>query len=319
MIAPVATAPGERPEIGRLRRMMLIRAFESALASRRDHGFQLLSTGQEATAVGVCASLEANDQLLTGGRSIGPALARGVEPGRLMAELLGKASGTNRGKGGRGHLADPDAGFFGAHAVVAGNISVAAGVALAKKFDGAGEIVVIFFGDGAAGAGALHETLNIAAIWRLPLLFVCDNNQLSVATARADVLAPARLSDLGTSFGITSQTIDGTDVEGVAAASRAAIDAIRSGDGPMFLECVSYRFGKHSTTARELRTDTELRYARTHCPIERQFALLAATGLLAGGARDSLERDVAEAVAAALAFADASPYPDPCEVLTDVG
>jgi TPP-dependent pyruvate/acetoin dehydrogenase alpha subunit len=298
---------------------MLIRAFEGALASRRDHGFQLLSTGQEATSVGVCASLEANDQLLSGGRSIGPALARGVEPGRLMAELLGKSSGTNRGKGGRGHLADPDVGFFGAHAVVGGNISIAAGVALAKKFDGSHDIVVIFFGDGAAGAGALHETLNIAAIWKLPLLFVCDNNQLSVSTARADVLAPARLSDLGAAFGLGSQTIDGTDVERVAAVSSAAVGAIRRGGGPMFLECISYRLEKHSTTARELRTAVELREARTHCPIERQFASLAAAGILAQAARESLEREVAASVAAALAFADAAPYPDPGEVLTDVG
>jgi TPP-dependent pyruvate/acetoin dehydrogenase alpha subunit len=318
MIAPVARAVDERPEIGRLRRMMLIRAFEAALASRRDHGFQLLSTGQEGTAVGVCASLEANDQLLSGGRSIGPALARGVEPGRLMAELLGKASGTNRGKGGRGHVADPDAGFFGAHAVVGGNISIAAGVALAKKFDRAGEIVVVFFGDGATGAGALHETLNMAAIWKLPMLFVCDNNQLSVSTARADVLAPARLSDLGSAFGLASQTVDGTDVERVAATSSAAIRAIRNGAGPMFLECISYRFEKHSTTARELRSNGELRDARTHCPIERQFASLAAAGILGEGGRESLEREVAAAVSAALAFADASPYPEPGEVLTDV-
>ena len=118
---------------------MLIRAFEEALASRKDHGFQLLSSGEEAVAVGLCSAFNDDDQLLTGGRSIGPALARGLEPNRVMAELLGKSSGTNRGKGGRGHLADPSAGFFGAHAVVGGNISIAAGVALSKQMPPATE------------------------------------------------------------------------------------------------------------------------------------------------------------------------------------
>src|SRR5262245_2758269 len=144
-----------------LRRMLLIRAFETALASRADHGFQLLSSGEEAVAVGLSAALTGKDQLLTGGRSIGPALARGAEPGAVMAELLGKVAGLNGGRGGRGHMADPASGFFGSHAVVGGNISIAAGVALAKQLAGGG-IVAVMFGDGACGAGGLHETLNIS-------------------------------------------------------------------------------------------------------------------------------------------------------------
>ena len=169
--------------------MMLIRAFEQALARRNDHGFQLLSSGEEAVAVGLCSALTGSDQLLTGGRSIGPALARGLAPDRVMAELLGRSSGTNRGKGGRGHLADPKAGFFGAHAVVGGNISVAVGVALSMQMSGSDGIVAILFGDGASGVGALHESLNIAAIWNLPVLFVCNNNQFSVSTPRSAALA----------------------------------------------------------------------------------------------------------------------------------
>ena len=165
--------------------MMLIRAFEQALARRGDHGFQLLSSGEEAVAVGLCSALTNRDQLLTGGRSIGPALARGLAPDRVMAELPGRSSGTNRGKGGRGHLANPKAGFFGAHAVVGGNISIAVGVALSMQMSGSDGIVAIMFGDGAAGVGALHELLNIAAIWNLPVLFVCNNNQFSVSTPRA--------------------------------------------------------------------------------------------------------------------------------------
>jgi TPP-dependent pyruvate/acetoin dehydrogenase alpha subunit len=192
-----------------LRSMMLIRAFEETLAKRPDHGFQLLSSGEEAVAVGLCAALGPHDQLLSGGRSIGPALARGCDPSRVMAELLGRATGTNRGKGGRGHLADPASGFFGSHAVVGGNINVAAGVALSMQLARTSGIVAILFGDGAFGAGALHESLNIAASWKLPLLFICNNNQLSVSTPRATALAPRNLSDIGLAFGIPAKTTDG--------------------------------------------------------------------------------------------------------------
>jgi TPP-dependent pyruvate/acetoin dehydrogenase alpha subunit len=307
----------DRP-LENLRMMLLIRVFEEALAKRRDHGFQLLSTGEEAVAVGLCSALQAKDQLLTGGRSIGPALARGVDPGRVMAELLGKATGTNRGKGGRGHLADPAAGFFGAHAVVAGNISIAAGVALAKKMDGDGGFVAVLFGDGASGAGALHETLNLAAIWKLPLLFVCNNNQLSVSTLRADVLAPKKLSDLGVSFGLPSRTVDGMDVAAVAAAAKEAAQALRKGDGPVFLECVSLRFAAHSTTARETRSPALLAEIKTQCPIRREMARLQTAGLIDLEREEALKQEVEMRIVEALAFADASPYPDLAQVLTHV-
>ena len=317
----MTSIPGamEDPSIKTLRMMMMIRAFETALAKRRDHGFQLLSTGEEAVAVGLCSALGEKDLLLTGGRSIGPALARGVDPRRLAAELLGKATGTNRGKGGRGHLADSDSGFFGAHAVVGGNISIAAGVALAKKLEGKGGFVAVLFGDGACGAGSLHETLNMAAIWKLPLLFVCNNNQLSVSASRADVLAPKKLSDLGTSFGLPSQTVDGMDVETVAEAATAAAQTLREGGGPVFLECLSQRFSSHSTTARETRGPAELARIKTDCPIRRQIARLLTAGAMDAHAEEALEKQAQTRVSEAFAFADASPYPHPADVLTDVG
>jgi TPP-dependent pyruvate/acetoin dehydrogenase alpha subunit len=301
-----------------LQMMMLIRAFEEALASRKDHGFQLLSSGEEAVAVGLCSALTDKDQLLTGGRSIGPALARGVDPSRLMAELLGKASGTNRGKGGRGHLADPKTGFFGAHAVVGGNISIAAGVALSMQFLGSGGIVAVQFGDGAFGAGALHETLNIAATWKLPLLFVCNNNQLSVSTTRSTSLAPEKLSDVGLAFGLPSQTVDGMDVEVVTNAAHEAIEKIRAGNGPAFMECISYRFASHSTTARETRGRAELAAIREKCPIRRYAGVLKAAGILNADMESKLDHEVAEKVAMALTFADSSVFPGTAEVLTDV-
>ena len=257
-----------------LRRMMLIRAFETALAKRPDHGFQLLSSGEEAVAVGLSAALTGKDQLLTGGRSIGPALARGAEPGAVMAELLGRVAWLNRGRGGRGHMADPESGFFGSHAVVGGNISIAAGVALAKQMAGDGGIVAVLFGDGACGAGVLHETLNISACWRLPLLFICNNNQLSVSTARTAALAPAKLSDLGAAFGMWARIVDGLDVSSVAASATEATQHVREGRGPAFLECVSLRLLSHSTTARETRSRASLTELRTQYPIHRQVAYL---------------------------------------------
>jgi TPP-dependent pyruvate/acetoin dehydrogenase alpha subunit len=301
-----------------LRTMMLIRAFEEALASRRDHGFQLLSSGEEAVAVGLCSALGDGDQLLTGGRSIGPALARGVDPNRVLAELLGKSSGTNQGKGGRGHLADPGAGFFGAHAVVGGNISIAAGVALSMQMSGKNGIVAILFGDGAFGAGALHEVLNIAAKWKLPLLFVCNNNQLSVSTPRSAALAPRKLSDIGGTFGIPSKTVDGMDMDVVANAAREAVDWVRDRQGPAFLECISYRFASHSTTARETRSRAELEEIRARCPIVKQTAALLAAGIIDKDTEAELKREVADAVAAAAAFADAAKFPNTAEALTDV-
>jgi pyruvate dehydrogenase E1 component alpha subunit len=302
-----------------LRRMMLIRAFETSLAKRKDHGFQLLSTGEEAVAVGLCSALGDKDQLLTGGRSIGPALARGVDPSRLMAELLGKSTGTNRGKGGRGHLSDPASGFFGSHAVVAGNISVAAGVALAKKMDKAGSIVAILFGDGAAGAGALHESLNIAALWKLPLLFICNNNQFSVSVPRESALAPKKISDIGAAFGLPAQTIDGMEVEGVAAAVADAVKKLRAGSGPVFIECISQRFLAHSTTARETRDKARLDEIRKLDPIRGLAARLTEAGKLDAASDQAYEQEAQARVDAALKFADESSYPDRAEALTDVG
>jgi len=300
-----------------LRSMLLIRAFEDALIKRPDHGFQLLSSGQEAVAVGVCAALHDGDQLLSSGRSIGPALARGLDPGIVMAELLGKAAGPCGGKAGRGHLAQPSAGFFGAHAVVAGNLTIAAGVALAMQLQGPSHIVACLFGDGACGAGALHETLNIAALWKLPLLLVCDNNQYSVSTRRSEALAPARLSDLAMPFGIPSATVDGMDVTAVYDAALAFAQRARSGEGPAFLECVSYRFASHSTATRETRSAAELKAARELCPIRRFAAQLEEQGGLTAGIRETLERDVDGQITEAMRFADSAAYPLASEALVD--
>lgn len=295
-----------------LRAMTLIRAFEDHLVSLPNPGFQLLSSGEEAVAVGVCAALEPRDQLLSSGRSIGPALARGIDAGVLLAELLGKRGGSNKGKGGRGHLSQPSVGFFGAHAVVGGNLTVAAGVALAQQQLATGAVVVVMFGDGACGAGTLHETLNIAALWKLPLVLVCNNNQYSVSTRVVDGVAARALADLADPFGIPSSTVDGMDVLAVREAARTAVSRARAGDGPTFIECLSYRFHQHSTSSKESRPREEVEQWRSRCPIAR-FALHA--GLDAAAAR----QDVGAAVAEASRFAEASPFPEGVEALEDVG
>ena len=297
---------------------MLIRAFEKALMRRPDHGFQLLSSGEEAVAVGVCAALRMDDQLLSSGRSIAAALARGLDPGAVMAELIGKETGPCRGRGGRGHLAQPYKGFFGAHAVVAGNLTIAAGVALSAQMQGRGSIVACIFGDGACGSGALHETMNIAALWKLPLMFVCDNNGYSISTRQADALAPKRLADLASAFGIPARTIDGMDVVAIRETAMSFAERARSGLGPSFLECLSERFSPHSTATRETRSADEMKAALARCAIRRLRAKLEADGTLDPSSLQRLEDETEEAVTEAISFADAAPYPDARTLLNDV-
>ena len=304
--------------IENLRAMLLIRAFEDCLAARKDHGFQLLSSGEEAVSVGLASALNEHDQLLTGGRSIGPALARGVKPEHLMAALLARTGGVNRGRAGRGHFSDAEHGFFGAHAVVAGNITIAAGVALARKLDNDPGIVAILFGDGASAAGALYETLNIAALWQLPLLFVCNNNQLSVSTAREASNAAENISDIGGVFGMWTKSVDGLDLPAVSETAQQAADYVRAGNGPAFVEFSSIRLRSHSTTARETRKRDELAALRLKCPIEREIRRLQDVGELGEAQTEALRDEATQRAETAMLFADASPYPDPSEVLQHV-
>jgi pyruvate dehydrogenase E1 component alpha subunit len=302
-----------------LRSMAAIRAFEDALSRHPEAGFQLYSSGEEAVAVGVCAALRDGDLMLSSGRSIAPALARGLDPDAVMAELLGRATGPCKGKGGRGHLAQPSAGFFGAHAVVGGNLTIAAGVALAAQLAGRGGIVACIFGDGACGSGALHETLNLAALWKLPLLLVCDDNGWSISTPRSAALAPRRLADLAAPFGVRGVTVDGMDVLAVRDAARTLAADARAGAGPAFLECATERFFPHSTATRELRAPEAMARARARCPIARLRATLVAEGELDADASAAIDRDAAAVAARAIAAAEAAPRTDVAEIARDVG
>jgi len=305
-------------EVDLLRQMMLIRAFERELLRNPDHGFQLLSSGEEAVAVGVCAGLSAGDMILTSGRSIGPALARGLDPGAVLAELLGKAGGPCRGRAGRGHLSQPSAGFFGAHAVVGGNLAVAVGVALAAQMEKRGAIVACMFGDGACGAGILYEALNLASTWKLPLVFVCDNNQYSISTAASSALAMRTLSDVAAPFQIHASTVDGMDVLEVNAAMTEAAGRARSGGGPAFIECCSFRFFPHSTLTRETRGPEEIARGRAHCPIRMLEDRLRERNEVDDAILARMTGEIDDELAAASRFAEASPHPDPEEALREV-
>ncbi|MCB2060624.1 MAG: thiamine pyrophosphate-dependent dehydrogenase E1 component subunit alpha [Novosphingobium sp.] len=305
--------------IAALRTMMLIRSFEARLMARPDHGFQLYSSGEEAVAAGVASAMRPGDQLLSGGRSIGPALASGLDSGAVLAELLGKAAGPNRGRAGRGHLSCPESGFFGAHAVVAGNLTIAAGVALACKQAGEGAIALSIFGDGACGAGALHETLNVAALWKLPLVLVCGNNGLSISTPVSQGVAAEPLSRLAEPFGIPHASVDGMDVGAVMEAAGKFAAHARGGKGPALLECRAERFMSHSSATRETRSDDEIEEIRARCPIVRLSRELLRAAELDEAGFSALQRDVEAEVDRAVAFAEASPFPPVGEALSDVG
>jgi pyruvate dehydrogenase E1 component alpha subunit len=246
------------------------------------------------------------------------ALARGVPPGGLLAELIGKDGGPNKGRAGRAHVSMPSVGLYGAHGVVAGNLSVAAGVALAQQQRRTGAVTCCVFGDGACGAGALHETLNVAALWKLPLLLVCDNNGYAVSTAVRQGIAAAQLTDLAAPFGVPAVAVDGGDVDDVAAAMKEAVAAIRAGGGPRFIEMRCSRLGPHSTSTREERSGAELECLRDADPIVRHEQRLRALGWLDDAKLAQMQAGVAADIAAAEQFAADAGWPDGAEALRDV-
>jgi pyruvate dehydrogenase E1 component alpha subunit len=313
-----AIAPVDYVErLRRLKSMLLLRSFEAALQRQPKPGFQLLSRGEEAVAVGVCAALERADPLLCSGRSIATALARGMAPGPLLAELIGKDGGPNRGRAGRAHVSMPSIGFFGAHGVVGGNLSVAAGVAFAQQQLATGAVACCLFGDGACGAGALHETLNVAALWRLPLVLICNNNGYSVSTPVQQGLAPSRLTDLASPFGIPAHCIDGADVDAVVTLTAQAVAKTRAGQGPCFLELKSARLATHSNLTREERAADEMTQLRERDPLPLYERRLRDDGILDDVLWARMRSDVDEDIAAAERYAEQAPWPDPDQAALD--
>jgi acetoin:2,6-dichlorophenolindophenol oxidoreductase subunit alpha len=299
-----------------LRLMVRIRLFEEMLADLFERGQLVgvvhLSIGQEATAVGVCSALAPGDQITTTHRGHHHMLARGLEPEPMLAEILGKATGYCRGKGGSMHVACFERGVTGANGIVGGGIPMALGLAEAARTLGTGGVAVSFFGDGAANQGTFHETLNLAALWRAPTIFVCENNGYTEFTPVERVTAGPGIARRAQAYGIPGVGVDGNDVAAVYAAATEAVTRARAGDGPTLLECRTVRRRGHH--------EGEERYAGTYRdaveaedPIDRLEVALAAPDL-----RAELEAEEAELLGRALAAAQAAPEPSPEAALEDV-
>jgi pyruvate dehydrogenase E1 component alpha subunit len=316
-----STEPTSR--ISMLETMMLIRAHEERLASLATPTSPGTCTavGQEAAAVGVVRALEPRDRILTNHRSAGHLIARGADPGRIMAEVMGRSGGYCKGKSGSLHIAAKELGVVLTSTIVGGELSLAPGVALAQKMGAqqAGGITAVFFGDGAACEGIFHEAINLAVTWQLPLLFVCENNQWQAYVRRDETMPIEHVADWVRGHRIAAKTVDGNDVDAVHAAANEAVAAIRATGKPYFLELVTYRQRGHFEPDDQAYVDAdELATWKRRDPIALATERLLAEGLLGHGEVAHLQQRVDATVAAALVFAQNSPWPDARELTTDI-
>jgi acetoin:2,6-dichlorophenolindophenol oxidoreductase subunit alpha len=319
----IAPRPDECIEM--YRQMVLIRQFEElALKLRQDgliHGVVHPYSGQEAIAVGVCANLRTTDRIVSNHRGHGHCIAKGADIKRMMAELFGRRDGYCRGKGGSMHIADFDVGMLGANGIVGAGLPIAAGAAVAAQLDGTDAVSVGFFGDGATGEGPFHESLNIAALMKLPVIWICENNQYAGDTPIESGLAAHSVADLAAGYDMPGKLVDGNDVLAVYDAAREAVQRARAGTGPSLVECKTWR--RHAHAYREVappdrRPPDRKAYWEARDPIAAFESYLRQRGFLnadqVADVRLSIEHDLAEAAA----FAAASPYPSPEDALEDV-
>lgn len=303
-----------------LRKMLLIRHFEEKCAelysAQKISGFLHLYIGEEAVAVGCMEALGPDDSVVATYREHGQALARGVSAKSIMAEMYGKQEGCSGGRGGSMHLFDANTRFYGGNAIVGGGLPVAVGLALADKMLGYNRVTVCFFGDGAVAEGEFHESLNLAALWKLPVLFVCENNLYAMGTALALTESETDIHLKAASYGMKSIQVDGMDVVAVEAAAREAVAAIRDGVGPYFLECSTYRFRAHSMFDAQLYRDKEeIEQWRENGPVVRFTKWLRESGNLHESDLSTIEASIAAEIDEAVAFAEAGTW-EPPEHLT---
>ena len=301
--------------VGWLRQMLLIRRFEerSAMLYQQSKigGFCHLYSGQEAVAVGSIGVLREDDYVITAYRDHGHALARGMDPKVAMAELLGKAAGCSRGKGGSMHFFDAEKGFLGGHAIVGSHIPLAAGVGFAIKYRGEDRVCICYFGDGAMDQGSLHEAFNMASLWKLPVIYVVENNGMSMGT---HLRRHSCVLDLtvrgGTAYGMPGVAIDGNDVELMARTTREAAARARGGGGPTFIEAQTYRFRGHSMSdPAKYRTKEELEKAKERDPIIVYETILKERGWIDQAGLEELHERVKHEVEEAIEFAESAPAP----------
>jgi pyruvate dehydrogenase E1 component alpha subunit len=310
----------ERPQlIEMLRQMLLIRRFEEKAAEMYSRskiaGFLHLYIGEEAVAVGAINALNDDDQIVTHYRDHGHALARGIEPERIMAELFGKDTGVSRGKGGSMHLFDAKRSFMGGYAIVGGQLPLACGLAFANQRLRNGRIVLCIFGDGAVNEGAFHESLNLASVWKLPIIFLCENNFFGMGTDIRYVSAVIEVYKRAEAYAIPAEQVDGMDALAMYEVTQRLARHVRAGYGPAFLEAITFRFRGHSMADPELyRKKEEVQRWRGLDPITALRKQLDARGAIDDAAFEALQQDVEEVVNEAVRFAEESPKP-PAEAL----
>jgi len=306
------------------KRMELIRHFEYTVnelyARGKIFGALHLYAGEEAVAVGVCANLRPDDYAVSTHRGHGHCIAKGADVKRLMAELFGRSTGVCKGKGGSMHLADVSVGMLGASGIVGGGIPLAAGAGLSAKYRGTDQVAVGFFGDGASNQGVFHESLNLASIWDLPVIYVCENNQYAESTPVSAAMRVKNVADRAAAYAMPGKVVDGMDVIAVHEAAKQAVERARQGEGPTLIECKTYRFEGHEMgDAHDLyRSKEEVEQWKKRCPIRRLRQTLISSGGLTEREAEKMEQEVKKQIEDAVKFADESPYPDPEEALRDV-
>ena len=307
------------------RRMVRIRLFEEAAGrlseAGRVPGFIHLYVGQEAVAAGVCTALRDRDQVSSTHRGHGHLVAKGGDLSRMMAELMGKATGYCGGKGGSMHVCDLDLNMLGANGIVGGGVPIAVGAGFANQYRANGAVSVAFFGDGATNIGAFHEAANMAATLELPVLFVCENNEYGEYTPRDLTMAIADVVERAAAYGMPGTKIDGMDPVAVFDATTAAAARARQGGGPSFIECKTYRFYNHhgvQTLGMKYRSDDEVEQWQARDPIPRHEHLMLNAGAMTPDGIEAVRAEIVAEVEAAIEFAEQSPLPDPEDLLTDV-
>jgi pyruvate dehydrogenase E1 component alpha subunit len=295
------------------REMLRIRRFEAKCAelyqAQKIRGFLHLYDGEEAVAVGVMQALDERDAVVATYREHGHALARGISIKAIMAEMFGKQEGCSRGRGGSMHLFDREARFLGGNAIVAGGMPLAVGTALADRNLRAGAVTACFFGEGAAGEGEFHESMNLAALWKLPVLFVCENNLYAMGVPLAVAEADTEIFHKAQGYGIPGEQIDGMNPVAVEIAAQKAVESIRSGNGPYFLECRTYRFRAHSMfDSQQYRTKEEVEQWRERDPLSHMQKWLLDAHLLSQDELAAMEAEVDAEIAEAVSFAESGTW-----------
>jgi pyruvate dehydrogenase E1 component alpha subunit len=301
------------------RQMILIREFEEHAEEQYAHGkiagFLHVYIGEEATGVGVVSAMQDRDHLITHYRDHGYALARGVTPDAAMAELFGKSTGVVHGRGGSMHFSDVTKNFWGGYAIVGGLIPLATGLAFASKYQEQDSVVVCVFGDGATNTGAFHEAANMASVWKLPVIFLVENNLYGMGTAVENVSAVTDMSRKAIAYDIAAARVDGQDVLAVREAAQAALEHCRSGNGPFLLESLTYRFRGHSLADPEAyRTKEEVSRYRKDDPIPLFRDKLLSDGVATQEELDQIDADALKRIEQAVEFAEQSPVPDPSTI-----